>query len=169
MPELNERIAELYLRMYDFLLDYAQVNLGSHALAEEAVQETFEIACQRQEELFSSVRPEGWILNRLKNVMDNTKRNREADNNLIHRYTSVYYRELEAAEDSVRVEVLYDNLAEMEELKLIKELTVDGLTYLEMAQKRGISVAACRKRVQRARETLRKKLLTERGDRNGCE
>ena len=40
----------------------------------------------------------------------------------------------------------------------IKEMAIDGRSHLEMATARGITVAACKKRVQRAKETLQKKL-----------
>lgn len=158
MTEANEQIAQLYLHMYDFLLDYAQASLDSLSLAEEAVQETFEIACQKQDALFGSGYPEGWILDKLKGVIASIKKCRETDNSLLQRYITAYYRDFSVTEDPVRIEILYDDMAQMEELKLIKELVIDGCSYLEMARKRGISISACRKRVQRAREVLRKKL-----------
>lgn len=71
-------------------------------------------------------------------------------------YLAANCRDIAISEDSVRFEIIYGDMAESEELKLIKELA-DGCSYLEMAEKRGISVMACRKRVQRARETLQKK------------
>lgn len=159
MDQENEIISELYLRLYDFLLDYAEASLKNRAQAEEAVQETFQIACQKREELCAVKHPEGWILNQMKTVLLNTLRDREADSELLQRYVSLHLQDMSIREDSVRVEILYGDLAEREELKLIKELALDGYSYLEMAQKRGISVATCRKRVQRAREALRKKLI----------
>ena len=38
-------IEKLYYEMYDLLLGYAQWALENDALAEEAVQETFQTAC----------------------------------------------------------------------------------------------------------------------------
>ena len=92
MSEPHERIAEVYVHMYDFLLDYAEIALSNHALAEEAVQETFEIACQKQEELSKCSRPEAWVLNRMKTVIANQKRDRVADSNLLQRLAIVISR-----------------------------------------------------------------------------
>lgn len=62
------------------------------------------------------------------------------------------------SEDKVRLEVLYGNIADLDEFKLIQEMVVEGKSQLEMAQDRGISLDACKKRVQRAKEKLRKKI-----------
>lgn len=158
MNQPNELIRDLYLRMYSFLLDYANVSLENHALAEEAVQETFRIACQKADDLNRCVHPGGWIVNTLKNVISNTRKSREAANRLLLGYVATHGNHLSCSEDHIRIEILYENIAETEELKLLKELAIDGYSYLEMAQRRGISVSTCRKRVQRAKEILRKKI-----------
>ena len=67
--------------------------------------------------------------------------------------------ELVISQDKVRLEILYENVAGSDEFQLLKEMAVDGRSHLEMAEKRGISVSACKKRVQRAKEYLRKKLF----------
>lgn len=156
MSQPNEVVTELYLTMYDFLLDYAERRLGNHSLAEEAVQETFRIAWMKQDDLCNSLRPKGWLMNTLKNVISNMRRNQETADRVMREYLAANCRDIAISEDSVRFEIIYGDMAESEELKLIKELA-DGCSYLEMAEKRGISVMACRKRVQRARETLQKK------------
>lgn len=158
MSAHNQEIEQLYLRMYDFLLEYAKSNLGSYSLAEEAVQDTFQIACQKAEDLCSSQRPEGWLVNTLKNVISNTLRSRAIANRILSEYIAVQSREYAVTEDRIRFEVLYENVVDLEEFQLIKELAIDGCSHLEMAQRRGITVEACRKRVQRAKETLRKKI-----------
>ena len=159
MTEPNQRFTQLYLDMYDDLLDYAAVVLDSFPLAEEAVQETFERAFQRQEELFGSSRPDGWVMNLLKTVLAGIQDERAADCDLVQRYIAAHYRDLSSTEDSICIEVLYHDIAQTEELKLIRELALEGRSYLEMAQQRGISIPACRKRVQRAREVLRRKMM----------
>ena len=73
-------------------------------------------------------------------------------------YISAQVQELAISEDGIRFELLYENIAELEEFKLIKEMAIDGRSQLEMAQSRGISLNACKKRVQRAKEVLRKKI-----------
>jgi len=70
----SKEIDRLYLQMYPMLFEYARSSLSSDALAEEAVQDTFIIACQKPEALCESPNPEGWLVNTLKNVLSNTKR-----------------------------------------------------------------------------------------------
>lgn len=156
--QYNAEIEQLYLRMYDRLFAYARSTLRNDSLAEEAVQETFRIACQKPEDLLNSPRPEGWLINTLKNVMSNMIRSRAIANRILSEYIAAQTPEFSESVDGIRFEILYENISEMEEFQLIKEMAVDGLSHLEMAEKRGISVAACKKRVQRAKETLRKKI-----------
>lgn len=156
--QYNAEIEQLYLRMYDRLFVYARSTLRNDSLAEEAVQETFRIACQKPEDLLNSPRPEGWLINTLKNVMSNMIRSRAIANRILSEYIAAQTPEFSESVDGIRFEILYENISEMEEFQLIKEMAVDGLSHLEMAEKRGISVAACKKRVQRAKETLRKKI-----------
>ena len=61
-------------------------------------------------------------------------------------------------QDAKNFNAFYDDIADTEEFKLLKEMAIDGRSYLEMADSRNISIDACRKRVQRAKETLRKKI-----------
>ena len=156
--QYNTEIERLYLRMYDRLFAYARSTLSNDSLAEEAVQETFRIACQKPEELLNSPRPEGWLINTLKNVMSNMIRSRAIANRILSEYIAAQTPEYSESVEWIRFEILYENISEMEEFQLIKEMAVDGLSHLEMAEKRGISVAACKKRVQRAKEVLRKKI-----------
>ena len=68
-------IERLYLDLYPLLFEYARSSLSSDSLAEEAVQETFRIACQKPESLIHSPNPEGGLVNTLKNVLKNSIRN----------------------------------------------------------------------------------------------
>ena len=152
-------IERLYFEMYDMLLIYARNSLDEDSLAEEAVQETFRIVCQKPEHLFESPNPKGWLVNTLKNVIRNMKRSRESAQMLLSKYLAVQTKEIAFSETKVGLEVMYENVADTEEFKLIKEMAIDGRSHLEMATDRGITVAACKKRVQRAKETLQKKLF----------
>ena len=42
----SKEIDRLYLQMYPMLFEYARSSLSNDALAEEAVQDAFTIACQ---------------------------------------------------------------------------------------------------------------------------
>ena len=59
--------------------------------------------------------------------------------------------------DREDLDILYGTLAETEEFRLLQGIA-DGKTVLELAQERGIGLEACKKRIQRARKYLQKKL-----------
>ena len=152
----SSEIERLYLRMYNLLFEYARSTLQNDALAEEAVQETFRVACQKPESVCKSPKPEGWLVNTLKYVICNMERSRLTANQVLKEYFATRVSEIKENNDQVSIEILYEDVAYMDEFRLLKEMTVEGKSHLEMAQSRGISVAACKKRVQRAKETLQK-------------
>lgn len=157
-PKYSEQIEQLYLEMYDMLLTYAQCSFKEESLAEEAVQETFRIACQKPDQLCESKNPKGWLVNTLKFTIRNMKRNREHTLQLLSAYLLEQEECVAFSEDRLSLQLMYGNVADSEEFQLIKEMVIDKKSHLEMAKARGISVSACKKRVQRAKETLQKKL-----------
>lgn len=154
--EQKNMIEQLYLEMYDLLFAYGRDSLQSDSLAEEAIQETFRIACMKPDELLASPNPKGWLVNTLKNVIRSIHRSLSNANKLINAYAAAHGAMDAATEEEIGLTVTYGDLAQTEEFKLIKETAVDGKSYLEMAQARGISIDTCRKRVQRAKEFLRR-------------
>lgn len=155
-PEHSAQIEKLYLEMYDMLYAYARCSFAEESLAEEAVQETFRIACQKPEQLCGSENPKGWLVNTLKFTIRNLKRSRESMQQLL---AQVGQNEPAAySEDRLPLDLMYEDLSNTEEFKLLVEMAIDGKSHLEMANARGISVNACKKRVQRAKETLQKKM-----------
>ena len=151
-------IERLYLQLYPLLFEYARSSLSSDSLAEEAVQDTFRIACQKPEAMINSPNPEGWIMNTLKNVLKNTTRNQNISRRILLDYFASNINDITVTNDRVGLEILYEDVADLEEFKMVKAMALEGKSYLEMSQELGISMAACRKRMQRARETLRKKI-----------
>ena len=157
-PEYSERIEQLYLEMYDMLLTYARCSFKEESLAEEAVQETFQIACLKPDKLCESQNPRGWLVNTLKYTILNMKRSRESARQLLSNYLITQNECIAFSEDKLSLKLMYEDVSHTEEFKLIKEMAIDGRSHLEMANARGISVNACKKRVQRAKETLQKKI-----------
>lgn len=156
----SQEIEQLYLEMYPKLFAYACSVLDNDALAEEAVQDTFNIACQKAEELCESRNPNGWLVNTLKFVISNEVRSRGIAKRILMNYFASNVDDITISNDKISLEVIYSDIADTEEFKLLKEMALDGKSHLEMAQARGITVAACRKRVQRAKEFLQK-MITE--------
>lgn len=151
-------IESLYLEMYDKLIIYANCAFPEEGLAEEAVQETFRIACQKPDQICGSENPRGWLVNTLKYTIRNMRRSRASSQQLLSRYLALQTESITYSVDSVSLEVLYEDMAYSEEFKLVKEMAVDGKSHLQMAEARGITVAACKKRMERAKKLLQKKL-----------
>lgn len=159
--EQRKEIEQLYMQMYDMLTTYARCSLSEETLAEEAVQETFRIACQKPENLCNSPNPKGWLVNTLKFTIQNMKRSREGARQILSEYLADQSHQILYSDDKVSLDILYENVSDLEAFKLLKEIAIDGKSYLEIAKSRGISVSACKKRVQRAKELLQKKLFTD--------
>ncbi len=158
-PRYRKEIDRLYVQMYPLLFEYARSSLSNDALAEEAVQDTFIIACQKAEALCSSPKPEGWLVNTLKHVLSNTIRSQSIARRILQEYFAINIDNASVSADRVGLELLYDDVADLEEFKLLKEMALDGRSCLEMAERRGISVTACRKRIERAKKILREKIF----------
>ena len=149
-------IRQLFLEMYDMMMTYARSSLQNESRAEEAVQEAFQIACQKPDALLNSPNPKGWMINTLKNTIHNSKHEMDRDSRLLAAFLAFHSPQLAVTENRVRLEVDYGDMVHLEEFKLLQDMVLNGKSQLEMAQERGISLAACKKRVQRAKETLRK-------------
>lgn len=155
----RKQIEALYMEMYHKLMAYACSCLANESLAEEAVQETFHIACKKPEQLCSSPNPQGWLVLTLKNTIRSIKMNRETARRLVEKYEKAHAAACIHTEDALGFDFWYEDVADTEEFKLLSEMVLDGKSHLEMAEARGITLSACKKRVQRAKETLRKKIL----------
>lgn len=158
LEEQDKFIEAIYKEMFDMLMTYARNKLENEELMEEAVQETFRIACQKPEELMGCPNPRGWLVTTLKNVIRNTNRSRQSAARLLADYVAVKGEQITFTKDKHDVDLTFCGIADLEEFKLVKEMAVDGKSHLEIAKARGISVDACKKRMQRAKEVLKKKL-----------
>ncbi len=157
----NERIEQLFREMFKTLYIYAKNALGEHSLAEDATQETFCTACAKSDECLQSGNPEGWLMKTLKNVVRNTKRQRAKLNMLAVISLNSEESELLATYDEIDIDVLYGDEAKREDFQIFKMVAVEGRSMRETADEFGISIEACKKRVQRIKKRLQKKLSKE--------
>lgn len=154
----DKMIAELFRKLYCFLLNYAESSLKDKSLAEEAVQETFAIACQRVDRVCSSENPEGWLVETLKRVLINIERRQQTAQKIISELTE-YRPDLAAAPgDQVDLKLIYGNVANTKEFQLLYAMAVEGQSCIEIAEAEGITAQACRKRLERARKYLQKRI-----------
>ena len=150
-------IEQLYYSMYDTLFFYAQLHSKDLAPPEDIVHDTFRIACVKSEELINSENPKGWLMLTMKNVIRNLKQKQAHYQSSILTLTAQTECELAAKEDPIDIHLLYGKLAETEDFKMVWE-QANGRAIQEIANERSISVNTCKKRLQRAKEALRKKI-----------
>ena len=154
---IDEQISALYIEMHDLLCAYAQPSLGSSGLAEEAVQETFMIACQKSEKLLTSPNPKGWLVLTLKNVVHNQLRAKARLSNCIMKCAenrALVFGSADAAYDDYTA-IEYSDIISSKDFAMLRMYVFDKRSMLEISQIFGISVEATNKRIQRARSKLR--------------
>ena len=152
--EQKEYIERLYYEMYAMLCTYSMSALNDCRLAEEAVQDTFRIACMKIDSLRSSSNPKGWLVNTLKYVIKNIRKSQASLNSLMIAMLSEENMVISSYTDEVDFNVTYSQLLGKDEFELLKMTVLDKYTILEIAQHLGISVEACKKRIQRAKKRL---------------
>lgn len=156
--EQKRFIDELYHTLYPFLVLYADSSLNNKALAEEAVQEAFAIACSKLDRVYNSPNPKGWMVNTTAFVIKNMERRQRTACRIIADVAE-YRSELAAApEQPLDLRLQYGDLAKTKEFKLIYAMAVEGKSFITLADELGISVDACKKRAERARKYLQKRI-----------
>ena len=72
--DMEELLSSLYLQHYDYLRDLARYFGCSRDLAEDMVQETFEIVLRQPDKLLNSENKLAWLVGILKNRIGYAKR-----------------------------------------------------------------------------------------------
>ena len=157
-PKQRKIIENLYNELRPKLLSYAISALPSVSQAEEAIQDAFQIACQKADDVISSPNPQGWIFITLKNVVSNERKQRLRDTKIITDTLGSHIDKIGCSTDNIDLDILYSNVANTDEFKLIKAIALDGKSMRELSIELGISVAATKKRAQRAREYLQRRI-----------
>ena len=162
----NERILidKMYREMFKRLWIYAKRQLEDDGLAEEAVQETFRIVCEKNRQVLESENPKGWIVNALKYTILTIKRDR-AQLHKLYIYFEVEDRETEMTED--HVDLSYFDLVSEQDFEMLKMIVLENRSIKDTADQFGMSVSACKKRLQRIKERLQ--YVLEEQNENGGE
>jgi RNA polymerase sigma-70 factor (ECF subfamily) len=151
-------LAHLYEDMHHQLYLMALSALRDHTRAEDAVHDAFHIALVKYDQLCESDNPRGYMVRTLQNVLKNTARSIAAQNRM--------FIEAQAAEISLSETGAYDDYSEIfyadilrqKEFEILRMLYIEDLSITEIAAHDGLSVEACKKRVQRARENFKAKI-----------
>lgn len=156
--EQDQFFTKIYKERRKPLLMYAESALGNHAMAEDAVQLAFEIGWRKIEDFQNCPKPEGWIFKSLEFVISNMK-SRLCTERRVIAIVDEYRPDLVAAPaDPLPLRVHFGDLVDTPQFQIIYEMDFYGRTLAEIAKDLGISENACKKRAERARKDLQKKL-----------
>lgn len=137
------------LRLASILLSSKTGKVDIHR-AEDAVQETFTIAWEKQELFLNHPNPSGWLIVTLKNVVRNMSREEQK--------WSTYL--LQVSEDMVHpppdAALELEGIVSSEDLFLLKRLYLYKETYDEVCQDLGIKKSTLAMRVKRIKENFKK-------------
>ena len=157
-PEQDQFFTKIYQERRKPLQMYAENALGNHAMAEDAVQQAFEIGWRKIEDFQNSPKPEGWIFKSLEFVIRNMKSRLRTERRVIA-ITDEYRPDLVAAPaDPLPLRMHFGDLLDTPQFRIVYEMEIQGRTLAEIAKELCISEAACKKRAERARKDLQKKL-----------
>ena len=117
-------IEELFIEKYYSLSAYAYSVLQDRLLAEEAVQDTFRIACAKPDKLLSSPNPGGWLMEALKNNMQTIIRNRAKLSKIVISSIDCEKNIDIEVMDEPDVDFLYSNLTDNDDYKLLKKIAL---------------------------------------------
>lgn len=140
---------------YTGMLSYASRHLGDPALAEVAVQNVFVTALYRLDAYTGSPKPVGWLYNTLKYKISEILREKH------QRCQSLRpLEDTDAAAPWPEESILFP--ADDPDYRLLCRFYLEGYSIEELARADGITIGACKMRLKRARERLRRKYASER-------
>jgi len=151
-------ISELHSKFYDAMIKYALRRTGVPEIAQDMVQEVFQLAVLKINELAEHPNPAGWLFKALHYTIT-----REMELTHYHEEISLEELPLSTPDNSHTPgldEYLPEDLSESEREILILKFEKQ-LKYTEMAEILGIKPSACRKRLSRATAHLKKILENE--------
>ena len=148
----------LYQDHYRALFSYAY-HLGfRREMAEDCVQDAFLVALEHIETVRSSPNPRGYLQQTLKNVIGYQLRCMRYAAELQRKLRERIPEEGGSGPDGLPPETLYRGAVSDEDLRLLIRFYLEGCSQKELAEELGISLNACKKRIQRAKERLRSAL-----------
>lgn len=164
--EQNKIVEQLYEDYRLYLYKYACMILGDKTDAEDAVHRTFEIVCEKNEIPDDPVSLPYWLRGILKNVLKHMARERNTALKHMIELTPDMEQSLSnmAGNELADYEINYIKPAEVsdEDFEMLKYKVLYGYSSEKIAQKFSLSKDACYKRIQRAKEKIRKNIRDER-------
>jgi RNA polymerase sigma factor (sigma-70 family) len=168
---LSPRLAELLVENHRDFVRFVERRVGSHAVAEEIVQDAFVRSLARGDELGDSV--VGWFYRVLRNAVIDHQRRQAVANRRLDQFAA----ELESTGGGDEVSRIACacvlKLAETlkpEYADALRRIEIDQLAVKDYAEATGISASNAGVRIFRAREALRKQVARSCGTcaEHGC-
>lgn len=163
-PEQDQFMEQLHRGYFGKLMMYAFAATKNRDYAQDVVQDTFHEALRRIDTLMAHPNPGGWLMTTLKYKLREHERMRQQ---LILHFlslnTDLDYEPGESDPNLERVQNMDEppilekiqSILTKEEYYLLKRLTMDRASHLEVAKELGISIYASQKRLERIRRKLR--------------
>lgn len=156
--EQRKFIDALFVECRRQLIFYADGSLNNIALAEEAVQEAFAIACSKPNDVCNCPNPKGWLMNTVTYVIKNLESRQRTARKVIADLPEYRPELIAAPEQPLDLRLQYGDIANTKEFKLVYAMAVEGKSIIELANELHISVDACKKRAERSRKFLQNKI-----------
>ena len=150
----NEQFAVIYKKYYSDMHYFGKKVLSSEDIAEDVVQETFLVAFRKFDDLLASLSPKGWLFKVLRHIIGDTYRKQAR---LLETLSLSEDYDI-PVHDKTNLRLELEGAIGKEDLEILIKLYVERYTYQEIAKIHNISIAAAKKRVQRAKAKLRKEL-----------
>ena len=151
----NDMIEYYYKSEYNDLLRYAKRILMNDGLAEDAVQDTFQIAMSKPEKLAASPNPVGWLYETLKYVLKHAQRDRQRYMRMMVSLELIPEESLSTDEIMLKLSTLY---GDDDEMKLLILFYGYGFSVRALADMLGITEGACKMRIRRGKDNQQKKI-----------
>lgn len=125
--------------------------------ARTAVTDAFEIACEKIDIFLKKKNQVGWMKNVVRNVCLNLIRQRNQHAKLLIAWEEITEKQMPSREDHYGEGFIEECKALLsdQEYQMLHQALLLGIPYDELARLYGISMWACRKRVQRTMAKLR--------------
>ena len=150
--EYKQEIEHLYKLYHNDLVRIALCFTNVSYMAEDAVQETFRIACTKPQSLISSDDAKRWLIVTLKYVILNFNRaQKKHDSN----NTQLYDLAVNEDFDGLELKLELQRYLSIEDYKLVSLIAFDNMTYKQAAEETGLTLYAFKQRLHRIRKRLK--------------
>lgn len=159
-PDASQFIENFYRENYKRLCLHARAKLKRETEAEVAVQEAFLVACKKSEEFMACEKPLRWMEKTVEFMAMHILRERKKTEALFLPFEGLAPGQEPSTLDGSRYGLIAfcQGVVTKEHLAFFLRIAEGSTTFVEEAERQGISLHACYKRFERIRERLQEAL-----------